>query len=537
MTTPSVLQKLLRYPHSAVFDKSPLSEPVLRIRSEDGLTWEVGDEVLTVVSGGVESLYSLDEHTVGTLAAALESAGLEVSPINPDFAGLSATVLVEGAGSQFASNGDRLGGFKNPLWAQYAAYAKELRAAGFQVVQALRQMIIYQAEGEWLDLWGYLYNTPRLDDEADPDYAERIPREAFRIRVNAYAIEKAVFDATGKHIRIEEPWRLMFRLDESQLSGTHRFYDGKTVGPHLIRPVSQASIDWTDVLPVIHRNRAAGIVVLDPEVRLGSWIDASIDGTVWVGISSLHGSFAQFWPENRLNYLVLSAEEITRNWPVMISSLVSTENLEGLLDPVSVAFRRTIAKASICLSVGPALGDENAIFPRSELTQLGGKMVLSDDLVLSDPDQKPVRQPVDVVRTEISAIGAVDTGGGPEYPGLPALNQEISAHSAFARLLGKVSHLATPSESIAIGAVGTGDGPERPGLPSDHQESTAHSAYANTPVRAGVAVGEAPGYTWAEAEVWGEFTWGITEMDIEGLESAAADLDDYANNRLPEDMQ
>lgn len=511
MTAASVLQKLLKYPHGAVFDRSPMSEPVIRLRSDAGMAWRVADEVLTVTSGGDEYSYRLDEHTVGTLASALAADGFEVSTINPDFAGLSAAVLVEGSGDQGQSNGDRLGGFKSLLWSQYAAYAKELRAAGHQVTEALRQMIIYQAEGEWLDLWGFLYNTPRRDGETDQDYAARIPEEAFRIRVNAIGIEKAVLDATGKDIRIEEPWRLMFRLDESQLSGEHRFYDGRTVGPHLIRPVSKSSIDWTDVMPVIHRNRAAGIVVLDPETRLGSWVDASIDGTTWVGISSLYGSFTQFWPDNRLCYLVLSGEEITRNWPVMMSSLVTTGNSDPLLDPVSIAFRRTIAKASIALSEGPPLGDENAVFPRAELTQLGGEMELSDNLELSDPDQKPVLRPVDCIRSETHAFGEIETGGGPEYPGLPPLYQEITGHYADASLLGDISRLTSPSAFI--------------------------QAVVNTPVKASVAVRDVSGFTWVEAQVWGEFAWNLSKADVDGLEDAADDLDDYANNRLPEDLQ
>lgn len=319
--TVSALQRLLKYPHAAVFDKSAQAEPVLRVRSAEGLTWRVADEVLTVSAGDRILSYELDQLTVGQLAASLQQDGIQVEFLSNDASGFSATVLVEGAGDQGQSNGDRLSRFRNLLWSLYSGYAREVRDAGEQVGQVLRQMVIPQAEDEWLDLWGALYGVARLDGEADPDYAPRIPEEAFRIRVNALAIEKAIKDATGKDVRIEEPWGSMFRLDESALSGTSRLYDGERVGYHLIRPVSTTSIEWDDVLAVIERNRAAGVLVLSPEVRKASFIDASADGTIWSGRTSLDGAYIQTWGEGRLSYLTLSDEEFTRNYATAISNL------------------------------------------------------------------------------------------------------------------------------------------------------------------------------------------------------------------------
>lgn len=320
--TATALQRLLKYPHPAVFDKDAHAEPVLRVRRPSGLiTWQTADEQLTISTGGLSFIYDLAALTVGQLSAALQQDGFEVSEFNPAFAGLSATVLVEGRGGEDVSNGDRLAGFTNPLWSLYAAYAREVRAAGQQVLQALRQMVITQAEGEWLELWGTLYNTPRSQDETDQDYGPRIPEEAFRIRVNAMAIEKAIKDATGKDVTIEEPWEFMFRLDVSALSGGDRFYDGTGTGYHLIRPVARTSIDWGDVLAVIERNRAAGVVVLSPEVRLSSLVDATVDGTVWSGRTDISAEHVRTWSEGRLSYLILSEEEFTRNYTTAITNL------------------------------------------------------------------------------------------------------------------------------------------------------------------------------------------------------------------------
>lgn len=507
--TATVLQHLLKYPHPAVFDKGAHAEPVLRVRRQAGLTtWQVTDEQLTISSGNLSFTYDLSTLTVGTLSAALQQDGFEVSDFNPDFAGLSATVLVEGRGGEDVSSGDRLAGFTNPLWSLYAAYAREVRAAGHQVQQALRQMVITQAEGEWLDLWGTLYNTPRNPDEEDQGYAPRIPQEAFRIRVNALAIEQAILDATGKDVRIEEPWGSMFRLDESALSGSQKFYDGEHVGYHLIRPVSKVSVDWADVLPVIERNRAAGVIVLDPETRLSSGVDGRLDGTVWLGIRSDFGVLVQIWVDNRLDYMVLSGEEITRNWDVMISNVITMANNDPLLDPISIAFRRNVAMASIALSEGPPIGNENFVFPRAELTQDGGEMVVSDNLELSSPDQAPVYKPVDRITLETNPRGELT------MPAAEGITPALPTHIRGAFVAAEVD--GTVLTGMQVSLFFTDQMPQ-----AERVFSTAS---------------DISGLTWGGAENWGEFPWNITSRDIDLRIEACERLYDYVHNQLPIDL-
>lgn len=261
MTT---LQRLLKYPHAAVFDKAPGAELALRVRHDDGAVWTVADEVMTVTAGEFERRYNLADFTVGSLAAAMQADGFEVPTLSPEWQHRSALVLVEGTGDQGESNGDHVHAFTSLLWVLLSGYAVEVRAAEYQVDQALRQMVITTAEGEWLDLWGTLYGVPRLQHETDAAYRPRIKREAFRLRVNAHAIEQAIFDATGWDVRIEEPWKDIFTLDKSQLSGPDRFYDGSRYGYHLIRPVTHDIVDWDVVMAIIHRNRAAGVLVVSP---------------------------------------------------------------------------------------------------------------------------------------------------------------------------------------------------------------------------------------------------------------------------------
>lgn len=317
MTT---LQKLLKYPHKDVFDTSPHDGIAFKLRNPLGdCSWVISDDVMLVSNGLQTFTYSLPDLSIPQLIFSLQTDGFEVSSISNDFLNLNSTVLVEANGDQDSYS--FVSAFKNLLYAFLGAYGKELRAAQRQSKEAIRQMVITDAEGEWLDLWGNLYNHKRTQDQSDQSYSTEIPKEAFRVRVNALAIEKAIFDETGKKVIIEEPWGSMFRLDDSALSGTKKLYNGERVGYHLLRPVSSIPIDWSDVLPVIYRNKASGIIVLDPEVRPGSFIDASVNGTCWLGVQNRSATLIKSINEGVLSEnLTLSGDARTRNYHFAITS-------------------------------------------------------------------------------------------------------------------------------------------------------------------------------------------------------------------------
>ncbi len=125
----------------------------------------------------------------------------------------------------------------------------------------------------------------------------------------------------------------MFRLDESELSGRDRLYDGSTTGYHLIRPVSARPIEWSDVLAVIERNRAAGVQVLEPEVRLATFVDGRVTGRIFSARTDTQGAYIPAVAAGRLDFMQLSAGEFQRNYAVTISSL-STFSLLGSNSPV-----------------------------------------------------------------------------------------------------------------------------------------------------------------------------------------------------------
>lgn len=302
--TPSTFQRLLRLAHEAVFDKSPGPELALRFGHAMGATWRIADGVLyAAATGQDERGYDLSQLTVSELATALQVDGFDVPVVSDVWSPRSALVLAEGSGT----GGDDVSAFTSLLWVLMSSYAGEVRAASHQVQQALRQMVITQSEGEWVDVWGGIYGVPRVQAELDAAYAARVRREAFRERVNARSIELAIRDETGWDVRIEEPWRELFRLDESRLSGGHKFYDGATVGYHLIRPEALDEVDWDIVLPIIERNKPAGVLIVGQLIKptrvYADWVRYS--SREWRGSRHTWASADNTW--RGLNPLVFTA--------------------------------------------------------------------------------------------------------------------------------------------------------------------------------------------------------------------------------------
>lgn len=384
----TTLQRLLKHPHAAVFDKDPLAELVLRVSHAGGSSWVVAAGVLTVVAGGEEFTYQLAGYTVSTLANAMQADGLSVTRVNSQYGHLSALALVEGASDQWLSNGDHLRVFTSLLWALLQGYSREVDAAQEQIRQALLQMVIATAEGEWLDLWATLYGVLRKPGESDEDVRDRIPKEAFRVRVNGLAIEDAIKDITDEDIELREPWREMFRLDESKLSGNHHFADGY-YSYFLVQPVARrGGVNWPGVLDVIHRNRAAGIEVYAPVTDFGPRYVVGEPPLEYIVDAATGSSRAIFVPatgEAPLGLMRLDDNELTINHLAQVSQLRTLSNAIGLEIEQSIGVPRNVALASITLSDGMELGNENAILSRGEVRRVvNPKESLSDHLKPSD---------------------------------------------------------------------------------------------------------------------------------------------------------
>ena len=404
--TATALQRLLSYPHEAVFDTSPQAELALRIRNPTGLVWEVSSTTLRLVTGqnaewdGVLEFdgrakfgvmirdYGLTGKTVGQLAAEIQADGHDVLFENPDLARCGALALVPATGDQDASNGDHLQAHTSLLWSLMGGQAAAVEEAGFQVGQALRQMVLTQAEAEWLDVWAQLYGVPRSDGEIDAALQVRIPQEVFRRRVNGLAIEKAVKDLTGQVITLDEPWRRMFTLDESSLSGSSHMHDGEYFTYHVIQPVGRPGTDWNSVLPVLVRNKAAGVDIYAPRVDLATrYVAAPLlsQFSVLKGQSDWRGLSMPGFNNRVLGVLRLDDEPPIVNHLHAASWLWMLSEPGGFQTEQVIQPRRNISMAAVCLSDGPAFGDENFVLSRGQArTVFDPPPVPSDQMRLSD---------------------------------------------------------------------------------------------------------------------------------------------------------
>ena len=416
------LQRMLKYPHRAVFDASPAPELALRLRNPAGLTWEVTGSVLRLVTGanltwdGTQTFdgdfdwgitrreYALMGKTVGQLADELREDGHELVFENSELASRGAHILIAGSGDQDTSNGDHLNAYTSLMWCLLDAYAVEVDEAGHQVTEALRQMVMTQAEGLWLDVWANLYGVPRRANETDAALQDRIPKEVFRLRVNGLAIEQAVSDVAGESVIIDEPWKRMFILDNSALSGGDHMQDGRYYTYHVIQPVGVPGTDWSAVLPVLERNKAAGIEIFAPRVDFGARqvvVQPPAEYRVQTGSSEMRGYGLYGTNDQILGVMRLSDNDIILNHPVSRHDWGTLSEPDGLQTGQQIDPHRSIAMASIALSDGPEIGDENFILSRGAMrVDFDPVPMPSDEMMLSGYDSTTVTELVELVTIE-----------------------------------------------------------------------------------------------------------------------------------------
>ena len=196
----TVFDRLLGYVHR-VFDRDARSFLALRMRHRsDAFSWSVTDGRLSGFDGALQLFtINLNAYTLASLIDYLATLdGIVVSnAAAPDALSASASTLVSGGGVQAQSNGDALYSYSSLLWMYMDIMASELAAAKASTINALAQMSLPTADGDWLDEWGGYFSVPRQSGEIDSAYANRVIVEVMRPRGNNKAIEQALFDAFG----------------------------------------------------------------------------------------------------------------------------------------------------------------------------------------------------------------------------------------------------------------------------------------------------------------------------------------------------
>lgn len=364
--------RLLSTLYSA-FDQNPSAVSAMTLSHPAGVAWSLTNRRLVVSTEGGAALADIDLGTVGTVvnvAAVLATVGVLVSNIRSESATLSAVVLMDGEGRESLLT-NVLFGHTSALWGLIEGYATEVQAAEYAVPQALQQAKMHSAQGEWLDFWGTYFAVPRRARQTDEAYLASIVAETLRAKSNKYAIENAVLDITGTQIKIAEPWQRIFRLNVSALSGSHALHDGVNVGYHLIRPLIPSNSDYEAVMAVIEKTRSAGVMVSRP-VRVVPAIQVVVlpsVPTVWASRFVKHSFLINKISSGVLGRLVLDGPPPAINHRVATFSIASLSNAQGANNLQAIAPWRNVAKASVALSAGFALGGLNNVLGRGRLNR------------------------------------------------------------------------------------------------------------------------------------------------------------------------
>lgn len=217
--------KLLGFLNRA-FNKDPEAYLALRLRYDGGMQWQVADGWLsTAVQGGTGAPLAIDlsQHTVASLAGVLSLASGYSVPYVADLDGrrASALRLLDGSGNQDTSNGDHIQAYSAILQAWIDANAVELDLAERAIALIPPEMNTREANGEWLDFQGSFYAVPRLPNEPDRLYGERIIAEVLRPLGNNVALEAAVSAYTGQSVTVTDV--VFYREAEPRFNGATLF--------------------------------------------------------------------------------------------------------------------------------------------------------------------------------------------------------------------------------------------------------------------------------------------------------------------------
>lgn len=424
-----------------IFDKLPDKDLAMRITHPSGLSWRlVGDTLFLTRPGQPEEEFELADKTIADLQGELIDAGYDVPTLNDEFTGRTALVLLEGEGSTDVSNGDRIYGYRSVLWALLDAIGRQMHEAQAQIAPALSQMILPQATGEWADYWGLLFGVPRLIGEADGDYTQRIIEEVKRARNNPYAILGNIHRLTGYKLDLREPWREVFMLSGSELSGGDHLQDDDEYRYHTAQLIAREYVDWEPIMKIAYQDKPAGTTFIAPASIPGaSLIDGILDDAV-IHFAGLEERVSLLW---MLNDSVLSVNlnlsdyGIIKNYGVAVFELYGFyAGPAGQEDFAQIGPPITICKGEIALSEEPPLGDLQGRFPGYERIEIGAPMRLSDGEFggLSDYNHAFEIRPIDEWFDANHAAASTEYAGGDvsmEAGGLTSMYAERAPASGW----------------------------------------------------------------------------------------------------------
>lgn len=153
----------------------PAAETALTFSPSESGALLVDDTHLTIINSiGTAARWELTAHTIAQLAAVLP--GWCSASYNPAWGGVGAQALVPTRGPVVLEAGGAYahGAYTSTLWRVLRPVAAGLAGVAEEARHTTLQTNLAVATGRWLDLWGSVWDIPRLAGEADSNYRRRM---------------------------------------------------------------------------------------------------------------------------------------------------------------------------------------------------------------------------------------------------------------------------------------------------------------------------------------------------------------------------
>jgi hypothetical protein len=250
------VEKLMASLHR-VFAQDPVAEIALRIHHPIWYRWTVSGNTLTLTQSGYpDTVITLADKTLATLAAAVDALPEFSVTLAAEWSGLSALALLNGSGQQSDSNGNALRVFTSDLWRLLSGAGDAIGQAADAIPQAIAQVYLGDADGEWLDEHGRYYGITRLLGESDDAYLDRIITEIMLPRANNRAIAiifARLFKVPSWSIEVTDDPQEAY--DPVPPSG-HQFHHAEFSVNFRVAPLQPVGLDELNV--AVDRFKAAG---------------------------------------------------------------------------------------------------------------------------------------------------------------------------------------------------------------------------------------------------------------------------------------
>lgn len=400
-----------------IFDKEPGSILALRLQAPGGLQWRIADGLLTLSRPSQpDYTLALAGRRIVDVRDILAAEGFQVLYYadDPAILTLGALALMPGKGDQGQSNGDHLYAFTSPLWAWTGSVGRWLDEARRDIPLALREMVVPTSNGEWSELWASYFGLRRRIAEVDSHLNMRTAYEWRRPRSNRFAIQQNIKVLHGKDVTVREPWREMWTLDESSLSGDHHLPNATEFCYHFAQLRSPEFLNWEPIQAEAEADRPVGTLFLSP-VTHGQAQHLVFDHPPQLGLSGVGmGSWSvKDYDGHILDFNCSLSDTYVLLNPVMAVYDSRSIRIENFQDPGEFVPALTICIGEIVPSEAPPLGELQAhLAGGRKRVESGDPMSLSGAEPLDDYAWSLTWGPID---RWIEAVLAA-SNAAPEYP-------------------------------------------------------------------------------------------------------------------------